>query len=303
MIEDNGFNIECDPTHGAVIYVSGDEQRGSPGFVNECFEDMVNRFRLEPGPKYYLHVGDLHDWLRPTMREKVEGATVGDPSARKMLDEFVRNEQDRILDKYEIFKDRTVGCHEGHHNWKFMDGGSTDQRFAAAMRSRQLGWIAATRLRILTKGAKANYAYSKTMVSTHGSGGGKSAGSDAVAVDNLAKGFFADIYVRGHSCGGIAQPGYARREVRREGPLGVIKRTPWYINTPGMCEGYTNGWATSYAERAGFTPKALGWCTIRLKIVMRRQGALDLGIGPGGKKHRRYAHSVEVAGAVHLFDQ
>ena len=305
MIEDNGFDLDLHPTHGAVIYNISDEQRESPGYDDECFQEMVRQFKAEKGPKYMLHTGDQCDWLRPTMREKVGAALAGDPSARKMLDDMVIRTQDKFLDEYSPFEGRTIGCHEGHHSWRLMSGITTDQRFASAMRARHLGWIAATRLRLFRTDAKGNRlarsgASSKTMLSTHGSGGGKAAGSDASAIDGLAKAFFADIYVRGHSCGGLTMPGVARREIRREGALGTIRRTPWYVNVPGMCEGFTNGWETSYAERAGFLPKSLGWATTRFRIVQRKAIAADNGLKAPRKQ---YANSVDVSAQIHIFGQ
>lgn len=302
MIEDNVFNITTGSGDGAVIYCFGDEQRGAAGFAKydkrgkaygpgqECFDEMVYQFKREKVHRYALHLGDGWDWLRPTMRARIEAPLVHDTSARAQLDVMVRKAQDRELKDYSPFEGRMIGCHEGHHSWKFMEGMTTDQRLASSLKARYLGWIGLTRLRIQREGVKSGTnVYLKHLLSTHGQGNARAAGSDARYINELAGGIWSDIYVRGHSCKALCAPGPARRIPRTHGPPGIIKTTPWYVNTPGMCEGYTNGWESTYAERAGYVPQPLGWCVIRIKIVQRLQHDRDAGIihkktGPKNKK-------------------
>jgi len=316
MIEDNVADILLHSTHGAVIYCFGDEQRGSQGFGTyrvrsqkaigpgqDCFDEMVYQFQKEPGRKYALHMGDAWDFIRPTMRARIEAPLVHDGSAKVQIDDMVRRAQDADLKQYAPFEGRMIGSHEGHHSWKFSEGVTTDQRLAAAMKSRFLGWIGATRLRIRLEGTKRDSGYVKTLLSTHGQGGSRTAGSDAKYIDELAKGFMADIYVRGHSCKSLVHPAMSRREIRRSGPLGITQSTPWYINTPGMCEGYTDGWNSSYAERAGYIPQSLGWCVIRLKLVRRKDHAQQRGLKSNVMATGRpaYAMSVDIQASPVIF--
>ncbi len=317
MIEDNVADILLHSTHGAVIYCFGDEQRGSQGFGEyrsrsdkaigpgqDCFDEMVYQFQKEPGSKYALHMGDAWDFIRPTMRARIEAPLVHDGSAKAQVDDMVRRAQDADLKQYSPFEGRMIGLHEGHHSWKFSEGVSTDQRLAAAMRGKFLGWIGATRLRIKLAGTKADNGYVKTLLSTHGQGGSRTAGSDAKYIDELAKGLISDIYVRGHSCKALVHPAMNRRTIRRVGPLGVDQNTPWYINTPGMCEGYTDGWNSSYAERAGYIPQSLGWCKISLKIVRRKDYSIAKGLTAvkTAKGHKTYSMSVDIQASPVIFN-
>lgn len=316
MIHDNVADILLHSTHGAVLYLFGDEQRGSPGFGayksrtqkavgpgQDCFDEMVYQFQREPGRRYALHMGDAWDFIRPTMRARLEAPLVHDSSARGQVDDMVRRAQDADLKQYSPFEGRMIGVHEGHHSWKFGENVSTDQRLAAAMRARFLGWIGATRLRLKLEGARGDNAYVKTLLSTHGQGGSRAAGSDAKYIDELAKGFIADIYARGHSCKALVHPAMSRRAIRRSGPPGVDCSTPWYVNTPGMCEGYTDGWSSSYAERTGYIPQSLGWCVVRFKIVRRKEYAKARGLGrvKGGGGRDTYSNSVDVQASPVIF--
>ena len=317
MIEDNVADILLHSTHGAVIYCFGDEQRGSQGFGEyrsrsdkaigpgqDCFDEMVHQFKKEPGSKYALHMGDAWDFIRPTMRARIEAPLVHDGSAKAQVDDMVRRAQDADLKQYTPFEGRFIGLHEGHHSWKFSEGVSTDQRLAAAMRGRFLGWIGATRLRVRLAGKKDDFAYVKTMLSTHGQGGSRTAGSDAKYIDELAKGFISDIYVRGHSCKSLVHPAMSRRTIRRVGEPGIESVTPWYINTPGMCEGYTDGWNSSYAERAGYIPQSLGWCVIRLKMVQRKEHAQAKGLKAqrNGSGRVTYSNAVDIQASPVIFN-
>lgn len=276
MIEDN-YRAERIRADGAVIYCWGDEQRGTEGFSEECFEEMRNQFQKEKGVRLGLHLGDSFDWLRPTMRARVEGQLAHDPSARAQIDKMLRPAQDKVLSKMTPFEGRMLGVHEGHHTWTFAEGVNLEQRMASALRAPYLGWIGATRLSFQT-GETAHHGHVLTLLSTHGGGNGTAVGSDARKIQELAVATVADLYVRGHSCKAMVTPALERRVIRRSGPPGVLKTVPWYVNTPGMCKSYTNGWDSSYAERAGYIPQPIGWIVIRIRVVNRRAMTAERGI-------------------------
>lgn len=289
MIEDN--YVEARIKNGVCIYVWGDEQEGSEGFARECRDEMLYQFKKEPGTKLGLHLGDSFDWLRPTMRARVDGQLIHDPSARAQVSNMVRRAQDDALKDLTPFEGRMIGCHEGHHSWRYEDGTSTDQRLASALRTRYLGWIAATQLR-LTVGEKGKKpgggSFGLTLLSTHGAGNSTAIGSDAKKIQDLAMGTWADLYFRGHSCKAMVTPGLERRIIRSSRTPGVKKQVPWFINAPGMSKSYTNGWQSTYAERAGYTPQPIGWIVVRIGLSSSWAGSEANGVNrlrpDGGKR-------------------
>lgn len=263
---DNSVRIPVRHKDSVTLFVWGDEQRGSEGFHKEAFEEMRNEFKRTPNA-YGLHLADGWDWLRPSMRDKLQSRLTGDISARNQLDTLVLKAQDRDLKEYSFCEGRMIGVHTGHHTWEFLHGSSSDMRFASALRAPFMGFIGATRVVI---GKESNTTRSFTILSTHGQGSGRAAGSDARYIDELAKGFIADVYARGHSAKGLAMPGKKQFIIRRSGPTGVLRMNPWYLNVGGFCEGYTDGWHHSYVEKSNYVPQPITYGKIVARIVKRK---------------------------------
>jgi len=264
----------------ASIYVFGDRQQGSTGYLKEAWEEFRNQFKREKNA-VALGLGDYGDWLRPTMRERIYSSLAKDDSARHQLDDIVRKNHDEIIDDMEFLKGKLIGLHEGHHNHTFLNGGSTDQRLAAALKAPFLGWTASTRL-VIQDPAKDGSGYVYTIVSTHGNANGRRVGAAVNWMEqNIVAGFTADQYIMGHGCKSANFVPSERSVIRRVGPPGIDRQLPRCLIVGGFARCYTDGWNSDYGERSGFTPQPIGWGIIRLKIGTKRAQQLAKGVSTG----------------------
>ena len=271
--------LPLDFKHGANIFVFGDRQEGSEGYLDEAWQEFRDEFKRTPN-SYALGVGDYGDWLRPSMRAKLLAPLSQDDSSRSMLEKDILRTHDQIIDKMEFLKGRLIGLHEGHHNWTMLGGLSLDQRLASALKAPFLGWTASTRLVLEAKknnDSRGGYVY--TMISTHGNANGRKVASALNWMEaNIVSGWDADQYIMGHGCKSAAFSPSERNLIRRFGPAGVDHRVPRCLIVGGFCKSYTDGWQSGYAERAGFAPQPIGWGIISLKLVKRKVNSLARGV-------------------------
>lgn len=282
--------VQYDYTHGITIFVFGDlqwtdvesesgERTSTDGFQKEAWAQFKHEFKSTKNA-YALGLGDYGDWLRPSMRSRVQGALSGDDGARKQLDSSVKHTTDKLLKHLDFLEKKCIGIHSGHHEWEFSSGDNSTQRIAAALAAPYLGWIASTRLSIVkprnVAGKKDVYAY--TIVSTHGNANARRVGGTATWLEtNIVSAFGADQYIMGHGCKNLNFTPSERNDIRRNGPAGVRTTLPRCLVVGGFSKGYTDGWNTSYVERNGFSPQPLGWGKITLRLVQTKSGAKLIG--------------------------
>lgn len=265
---------------GATVFLFGDLQwtLDGHGFAEEAWEEFRKDFKSTPNA-YAIGLGDYGDWLRPSMRAKIQSSASGDKSALKQMDDMVRRMQDSLLEKMEFLKGRLVGLHNGHHCWEFTSGDNSDMRLCSALKTSYLGWMASTRL-VFTppaKGQKGGFAH--VLVSMHGTGSARFSSTDARWLEaNIVPAWTADSYAKGHSCKSNVWSPFKRFDIRRRGPVGVREEIVTCFNVPGFNNGYTNGWDSSYVERAGFLPQAVGYSKMEFKIVKRHGATLAAGL-------------------------
>ena len=277
---------------GVAVFLFGDLQLGSQGFDDEAWEQFKQEFKSTPNA-IGLGLGDYGDWLRPSMRSRVQGSISGDDSARSMMDDLVRSDQDKkggVLDKMDFLKGRLIGLHSGHHEWEWGTGGNSTQRLCSALKAPYLGWMASTRLKLAygalaKRTSKFTRTFAYTMVTMHGTGNGRFVGSDTNWMErNIVSAWDADFYARGHGCKAAAWHPFERNYVRTSGPCGVDKSTPDCMLIGGFNRSFTDGWQSSYAERAGFAPQPVSWGVLRIR---RTQDIASANIkGLSGKKTR-----------------
>jgi hypothetical protein len=265
----------------ATIFIFGDRQQGSSGYKEEAWQEFRREFKATKNA-WAIGVGDYGDWLRPSMRTPVINALSKDDSARSMLDGDIRRGHDKIIDDMAFLEGRLVGLHEGHHNWKFASGETTDQRLASALKAPYLGWIATTRL-VFTYGnddrKKGGHSLIHTLISTHGNANGRKVHSAlAYLENNYAGSWICDSYAMGHGCKSGNHVPFKRNHVRRAGPFGIDVQIPRCLVVGGFAEGYTDGWQSDYVERAGFAPQPLGYGLFRFKRVVRRNNQIIRGV-------------------------
>lgn len=270
---------------GFELWIAGDKQMGSSGYVAEAWQDFRTAFKRSRRTKAFLGLGDYCDWLRPSLRPILKGALGKDDSARRMLDKAILKQHDEAIDDMEFLKGYCLGLHEGHHNWTTLDGINLDQRMSTALGSRFLGFAATSRLVLRPiyatrrggiPGNGSNHVV--TMMTTHGNANGrKVAGALSWAENNLASAFHADIYIVGHGCKSGNSAPFERNEIKRIGAPGLRRTVPRILAVGGFCRGWTDGWTSDYVEQAGMSPQALGYAKITFRLVRRKESALAAG--------------------------
>lgn len=273
---------------GFELWVAGDRQEGSPGYIAEAWQEFKRQFTTSKRKKAFLGLGDYGDWLRPSLRPSLKNATSKDNSARRMLDKSILLQHDPIIDAMDFLKGHCLGLHEGHHNWTTLDGINLDQRLSSALEAPFLGFAATTRLVLGPRYKNSpeektvgdgRRTYVQTIFSTHGNANGrKVAGALSWAENNLANAYGADFYIIGHGCKNANSIPFERDDIRRNGPPGLMRKTPRILAVGGFCRGWTDGWESDYVEQAGMSPQALGWAVIRFKLVVRANASLANGL-------------------------
>lgn len=267
------------------IFCFGDLQVGSEGFDKEAWQEFKHEFKTTKNA-VGLGLGDMTDWIRPTMRARIYGALAHDDSAKKQLDDKIRLEQDVLIDEMQFMSGKLIGLHMGHHDWDFSTGMNSTQRLAEALRSQYLGWQASTRVVLRQKGTRINFSY--TMISTHGNANARRVGGSTQWMENnLMQGWIADQYIMGHGCKSANWAPAERYIIRRQGPPGFIVNIPRCLIVGGFCRGYTNGWESSYVERNGFVPQPIMWGLIRLRVAGCKAIAESRSLKPNSLSNRR----------------
>ncbi len=258
---------------GVTLFCFGDLQSDAPGFDRAAWEEFKDRFKSTPNA-YGLGLGDYGDFVRPSQRARILAALAHDDSTHAQVDDQVRRVQDKLLDEMQFLEGRLVGLHTGHHVWTFRDGSNSDMRIASALKAKYLGWVASTRLSLGRPTDKVN-TFSYTVVSTHGSGSSRKIGGTVNWLEgNIAQSFICDHVVMGHACKSATAVAPERQIVRRHGPAGLEQQVTRCTLVGGFHRGYTDGWETSYVERAGFSPQPVMWGVIRIKLVQRKANSV-----------------------------
>ena len=259
--------IKLDWSKPVSIFFFGDLQEGQEGFSKEMWEAFKAEVLGTPR-SYAIGLGDYSDWLRPTMRARLGEAVAHDDSSRQQLDNMVRRDQDKFLDVFSFLEGKIIGLHSGHHEWDFGDGTNSTQRMCSAFKAPYLGWSALNRIVFelpIYKNSKPNSS-TYNIFSMHGSGNGRSIGSDVNwLVNNVFSAREANCYVKGHSC--KAACSIIRRDhPKMKGPPGYYEKIYQLICCGGFHNGWTDGWHSSYVERAGFVPQPLSWAVLRITL-------------------------------------
>lgn len=235
-------------------------------FDEEAWNQFKHEFKTSSNA-WALGLGDYEDWLRPSQRSRIYASLTADDSARKQLDDKTRRDQDAVLRRMDFLEGKCIGLHSGHHEWEFLTGDNSTQRLCQALKVPYLGWMASTRLGIQLDEKSRSGAYVYTIVSMHGSGSSQFASTDARMLETrIVPAWIANQYVRGHSCKSIAWSPFERHIIRRTNDYGVEIQTVRCMNVGGFSKGYTDGWKSSYVERAGMLPQSVSWGVIRFKF-------------------------------------
>lgn len=262
----------------ADLFFVGDEQEGAEGFRTDAWECFKRAWKASRNP-YMLHMGDVRDWLRPSLRCKVDAVIQGDGSAKRMLDGMVMKGLEESIRRLEFAKGRIVGMHQGHHDYEFQSGANATMLMATALETLNLGWVACTRLRLVAKG-RGHADGVVTLASSHGNAAGKNTTAVAQSMESSFRDMVVDLKVQGHACRSDSWIPHTYRIPRRRGAPGEETVMSRHLLVGGFCDGYTDGWSTrplvrgdrrvggqplvQYPERRNMVRQPVGWGVARI---------------------------------------
>ena len=284
--------------YSTEIFFWGDEQEGSEGFdpKGEAWQAFKADWKRSKNP-YAIGMGDYSDWLRPTMRDSLGASLIKDFSAKRQLDNMVRDNLEKTAERLEFMKGRIIGMHEGHHDYEMLGGITSTMILAESLKTINLGWVAGTRLNLTIPNHGSAYAF--TIASTHGNASGRETGAVANSMQQSMKDFVCDLKVAGHACRSANWTPHNYRIIKRRGSAGMVEISPRHLLVGGFCNSYTNGWISmpkddvesgrkiggrpqsGYAERRNLTPQPLMWGVARIAVVHSANAQRSRGNNPG----------------------
>lgn len=266
-------NIEL-PWKPITICPIGDLQYGSPG----CDVSKVQEY-IEDGLRtkaYFLGMGDYHDVLSPSNRQKLASAAFYD-NARDWMDKKMMEDIEFLYQ--EIFKPtkgKWLGMLQGHHWWEFDDSSTTDTELCRRLGAQFLGDCAFIRINFI----KDEKTHLKCDIwCHHGSGAGSTVGASLNKMERISGSFGADLIFTGHANRlGAAQKSSLDLAGGMDGkPLRLVHRDRRLVSTGAFDKGYevgstagrTGRAAGGYVEKAMMLPTGLGAPMVHVEPVFR----------------------------------
>lgn len=255
------------PWERTAIYGVGDVQLGSPGCVPHYFRRDMDEAREENA--YILGLGDMIDYVRPTMRSVISKADFDNEIFLALSREA------SVLE--EQWLEMTEGTHwlgmvEGHHFFEHGMGVTSDTKLAAAKYCPFLGDSAIVRLTF--KRPNSHQQASIDIFIWHGEGSGTAA-SALNKLRQQAAHWDCDIFLMGH----YSQLGTTKfhRTRMTKGPNHSLQSRDI---TLGLIGGYQKGYVQdlevggryqgTYVEQKGLNPVSLG--CLRLYLTPTEEG-------------------------------
>lgn len=217
---------------------------------------------------FWLGMGDFSDFGSPSNRSRLKSAIAEGglyDSTIDALDAAAEEHLGWLMEMLEPTKGRWLGLLEGHHLWEFQDGTTTDTRLANFLGCRFLGTAAYVNVSFPVAPSMKKQAPSITLWCHHGRAGGKLLATPLNQLEQVVKGFDADVYLVGHHHKAVA--GRMARIYPRFSRTGkhTLEHRDVYVACTGSflkgwLEGQTRGGKPSatYAEKGMMNPLALG---------------------------------------------
>ncbi len=213
-------------------------------------------YGLEIGAKF-IGVGDYIDYCSPSNRHALRAAKVYD-NVMKIHEDAATRLVDTLVEKLLAPTiGHWLGLTEGHHFFPYEDGTTTDMYLADILGTKFLGTSAFIRIERPDLKPVDIWVH-------HGAGGGQTAGAQMNKLDNVARGFEADIFLMGHwtRLGSVPVqrilPDYSTE------PYKLVHKTTYLVATGGFSKGYIERSKQgivargSYVEQGMMRPAALG---------------------------------------------
>lgn len=233
-----------------------------PGFNRDLWASCVEQIQRTPHCSA-IGLGDYFTLARTTYQKYIRGYQADEDSQRD-LDAMIRERAEKFYRTWlKPMAGKLMGLAEGNHGWTFLDG-TTDTQFMCAL----------AKVPYLEKGSvhrvkvqAGPHARNLKMLVHHGdwSGGAMTTGGDLNALESRAGGWDVDITIAGHTHRkhGWVVPVLT---VTDQGPPQLIERDRVYVRAGCFMRGYTPN-CVSYVERKMLKPTALGWVTLKVRLV------------------------------------
>lgn len=241
----------------------------------ELFDEKRFRKVIEWGVEhdaYYVGMGDFVDFASPSNRGKLRSAIADGhlyDSAVDAMDAAAEEHLRWVMELLEPTRGRWLGLLEGHHMWEFQSGMTTDMKLAEYLGCPFLGTAAYINVRFdPPKEWKKSY-HNLVIWAHHGRAGGRLLSTPLNQLENVIKGFDADVYLVGHHHKAVA--GRMSRIYPKFNPSGKheLVHKDVYIACTGS---FLKGWmenqrrggrpSATYAEKGMMNPLALGHIVI-----------------------------------------
>lgn len=163
--------------------------------VEACDLDLLAE-NIERGLKanaYFLGVGDYVDCASPSNRAAFKSAKLYD-TIHSTMDEAVSDKIAELMEVLRPTRGKWLGLIQGHHQWDFQDGSSSDSRLAQELGTILLGDSAFIKLTF--KDAKGSL--DCVIWAHHGQGSGNTIGAPLNKLEKVIEWAEADLYLLGH---------------------------------------------------------------------------------------------------------
>lgn len=223
------FPVATHRSQKYTIYPLGDVHVGALNCAEKQFKRVVAEIKADPYA-YWFGGGDLLDAIILQDSKRFEPAVLpdwmltGDPEAiRKKVSDMIESQRDRVVEMLEPIKHKCIGLLEGnhehsimkHHNRNLMD------ELCSKLNVDNLTDCCFIRLKfqqVLHSGDRGPTTIVR-MFATHGSGGGRTAGSEPNHLARLALDKDCELVLRGHSHTQHILPTIARLSIPTRGQL------------------------------------------------------------------------------------
>lgn len=254
----------------SVVFL-GDLHLGNRG-VDEALVEATAK-RLQGERCYWVDLGDAIDAINLS-DPRFEATRLPDWIGLADLDDLAAAQVSRYRHYFGKLGGNCLARLYGNHEYVLQKHYERDL-YAALNASiglptaRALGYSGFVRLRFRDMcGEKVRNTWTQTLYLTHGSGGGKLAGSKAGGLERLALAYAADVYACGHTHTKLVlqkrRVGLSSRKAETESQALLMLNVGAFLNGD-----------TGYPERNGLYPQALGPIEVRFLPSERRLEVLQ----------------------------
>lgn len=255
-----------------LIMPVGDVHFGAKEFAEHHFKKNI-QWGMDRGA-WFLGMGDMTEMLASSQKKVFKEFRT---SVKKELSSLYLERIQGLLEILSPTKGRWLGMLVGNHSWEFEDGTNTEQLLCRELNCDYLGTMGI--IKIQPK-KKEHTEASVTILIHHGLTAPRSSGGQLNMIEQLLRGFEADIYLMGHSHGKVSAS-FDRLYMSQSGEIyhrtKLIARTgSWFktyaaikpqdLNLPAIeSEG-------SYGELKAYIPASLGSMAIGIGFEETESG-------------------------------